>query len=495
MYLSCEKEGEFRLKYHWFRKNTCWGSNRVFKRLDLKKYSWGIRQLKESGQVHITADVLPDNAIAERQLMNATQVKSMMILPLFHGSHLMGFLGLASLGENIIWQEDQSALLNLVGGIVLNALDRQRIFQELKKSETDNCALVESIPDFMFRISSKGKILSVRNNNKNIGRIFKEGSSVGRDFVEMVPKNIAELFTTVIGQVLAQGELQKIEYDIVEDGVTWYREARVVPTRDHAVLVVVRDITDQKKTAEALANARDVIVNAQRMASLGVMAGSIAHEINQPLNSIKVSASGMLYLMQEGVTLATEDFQRELSRIVNETERINQVISKTCGIVREGLPYKGPMLIDGVLFRVVRLLKDQERFKDIKIDYQLVPQKAWIEANEVQIEQVLFHLLTNAAQALKEIDQQEKIIRIFVQVTDQVILSVVDNGPGLQQATLDKIFEPFFTTGRTAENMGLGLAIVQSIIYAYGGEIVAENNLGGGATFRVSFPLIKGLRA
>ena len=179
----------------------------------------------------------------------------------------------------------------------------------------------------------------------------------------------------------------------------------------------------------------------------------------------------------------------------NETERINQVISKTCGIVREGLPYKGPMLIDGVLFRVVRLLKDQERFKDIKIDYQLVPQKAWIEANEVQIEQVLFHLLTNAAQALKEIDQQEKIIRIFVQVTDQVILSVVDNGPGLQQATLDKIFEPFFTTGRTAENMGLGLAIVQSIIYAYGGEIVAENNLGGGATFRVSFPLIKGLRA
>ena len=244
-----------------------------------------------------------------------------------------------------------------------------------------------------------------------------------------------------------------------------------------------------------LQNARDVIVNAQRMASLGVMAGSIAHEINQPLNSVKVSASGMLYLMQKGVILSTEDLQRELSRIVHETERIDQVISKTCGIVREGVPYKGPMLIDGVLFRVLTLIKDQELFKDIKIDYQLVAQKAWIEGNETQIEQVLFHLLTNAAQALKEIDQQEKIIWISIEVADQVILSVADNGPGLKESTLDKIFEPFFTTGRTAENMGLGLAIVQSIIYACDGEIIAENNLGGGATFRVSFPRIEDLRA
>ena len=96
---------------------------------------------------------------------------------------------------------------------------------------------------------------------------------------------------------------------------------------------------------------------------------------------------------------------------------------------------------------------------------------------------------------MKEIDQQEKIIWISIEVADQVILSVADNGPGLKESTLDKIFEPFFTTGRTAENMGLGLAIVQSIIYACDGEIIAENNLGGGATFRVSFPLIEDLRA
>lgn len=492
LYLSCEKERGFRLKYHWCQKNTHWGNNKAFKRLDFDKYSWGIRQLKKTGQVHIDADSLSDEGMAEYQLMNAGQVKSIMIVPMLHDSHLIGFLGLASLGKKAIWQKEQAALMKVVGEIVLNALDRQRIFQELRKSETENRALVESIPDLMLRISSKGRILRVRNDDKNISRRLKRPQCLGRDFAEMVPEPIAELFSTVMAQALARGEVQKIEYDIVDKGVTRYHEARIVPTRDNAVLAVIRDITDQKKTAEALANTRDVIVNAQRMASLGVMAGSIAHEINQPLNSIKLSASGMLYLIQEGVILSTEDFQRELTRIVHETERINQVISKTCRIVREGVSYKGPMLVDRVLFRVLTLLKDQELFKDIKIEYQLVPHKAWIEGNETQIEQVLFHLLTNAAQALKKTGQQEKIIRISVQVAERAIVSVVDNGPGLEGTAVDKIFEPFFTTSKTAENMGLGLAIVQSIIYAYDGDIIAENNQGGGATFRVSFPLLEG---
>lgn len=494
VYLSSKKQCGFRLKYHWLRRDTCWGSNRIYKQLDFKKYPWMIRQFKESRQVHIATETLPDEAIFERQLMNAMQVKSMILLPMFHGSQPIGFLGLASLAENTSWQDDQVALLKVVSRIVFNALNRQRIFQELRKSETDNRALVESIPDLMLRISSKGRVLSVRNDNKSIATIFKGAPCVGRDFMDIVPSNIAELFSTAIAQALGRDQLQKIEYDIVDKGVTRYYEARFVPTRDNAVLAVIRDITEQKKTAEALANARDAIVNAQRMASLGVMAGSIAHEINQPLNSIKVSASGMLYLIQEGIILSTEDFQRELSRIVHETERIDQVISKTCGIVREGSSYKGPMLIDEVLSRVLTLVKDQELFKDIKIDYQLVPQEAWIEGNETQIEQVLFHLLTNAAQALKDIDQQEKVIRISVQVADQVMLSVADNGPGLKGTTLDKIFEPFFTTGKTRGNMGLGLAIVQSIIYAYGGEISAENSLSGGANFKLSFPLLNDVR-
>lgn len=312
--------------------------------------------------------------------------------------------------------------------------------------------------------------------------------------------------TILGGQVLTnipnEAKYRKIASEIGVDGDDYIEAVKEIKPlsrqRIESAANVLFDVANSmSKTAyqqRKLQNARNVIVNAQRMASLGVMVGSIAHEINQPLNSIKVSASGMLYLIQKGVLLRTEDFQRELSRIVHETERIDQVISKTCCIVREGVPYKGPMLIDGVLCRVLTLLKDQELFKDIKIDHQIVPQKAWIEGNETQIEQVLFHLLTNAAQALKNIDQQEKVIWISVQVADQVILSVVDNGPGLERSTLDKIFEPFFTTSRAAENMGLGLAIVQSIIYAYGGEISAENNLGGGATFKVQFPLIKDLR-
>lgn len=167
-----------------------------------------------------------------------------------------------------------------------------------------------------------------------------------------------------------------------------------------------RTIADayQETMEDEIKRHQDAIGNAQRMASLGVMAGSIAHEINQPLNSIKISASGLLYLMEQGTTLSTEDYQREL----------------------------------------------------------------------------------------EDTDSPEKTIQIDLQVADQVIISVADNGPGVEQSTLDKIFDLFYKTGRTTENMGLGLAIVQSIMYAHGGEIIAETNQAGGATFRLSFPLLDG---
>lgn len=496
VYLSCENEKEFRLKYYWYRERTYWQSGTGVSRLEFEKYSWVIQRLKESGQIHIDADTLPDDAIAERQLMNAAQLKSMLLIPMISDSHLIGFLGLASLSENkIIWQEGQAALMKVVIGLVISAVERQRIFQELRKSETDNRALVESIPDIMLRFSSKGRVLSARIDNKNISSIFGGTQLVGRTMENVAPSKIAELFTGAITQAVAKGELQKIEYDIIDNTVTRYREARIVPTRDNTVLAVIRDITEQKKAAETLTNARDVIANAQRMASLGVMAGSIAHEINQPLNSIKVSASGMLYLMQNGVRFRPEDLWRELSRIVDETERINQVISNKCGLVREGLLSRERVLLDDVLPKVLAWITEQDIFKDIKINFRLAPQKTWIVCAKTQIEQILVHLLTNAAQALEDIDQQDKIISISVQVADMVILSVADNGPGVEAASIEKIFEPFFTTGRAVGNMGLGLAIVQSITYACGGEIIAENNLGGGATFRVSFPLIEDLRA
>ena len=367
-------------------------------------------------------------------------------------------------------------------------VEKQRIFQELSNSEADNRALVEAIPDGLLRISAQGEVLGAKLDNKKISSSFTEKQLIGRNLIAIIPDCMKELFTTTVAQALATGELQKKEYEIVNDGITWYREARIVPTRDDAIVAVIRDITEQKKAEGELVTMRDAMMNAQRMALLGVVAGSIAHDINQPLNSIQVSASGLLYLMKNGINISAEDYQRELSRIVNEGRRIDNVISKTLDIVRGVINYKEPLLMDEVLNSVLALIKEQELFKNIKIDVQIAPQQAWIAGNHEQIDQALLHILTNAGQALQDKQLQEKVIHISIQVADQVRLSVADNGPGLDTAIIDKLFEPFFTTGRTKQNMGLGLPIVQSIVYAHGGEIIAENNQEGGATFRVSFP-------
>lgn len=489
VYLSFEKECEFRLKYYWRSENTCWDRIEGVNRLEFEKYPWVIQQLKEAGQVYLDTDHLPHDAAAEVQMMNNAQIKSMMLFPMTHGSDVIGFLGFANIGEQINWQEDQAALVKVIGELILNAVERHRIFQELSNSEADNRALVEAIPDGLLRISAQGRVVSAKLDNKKISSIFDEKQLISHNFASVIPHAIMELFSAAIVQAIVKGELQKFEYNIVNQGTTLYREVRIVPIRDHAVVAVVRDITEQKKAAEELIAMRDAIVNAQRMAALGVMAGSIAHEINQPLNSIEVSASGLLYLMKKGINLSTEDFQRELSRIVSEAKRIDHVISKTLDIVKRGASYKELLLIDEVLFRVLTLIKDQELFKNVRISVQLSLQKGCIAGNQAQIDEVLLHLLANAGQALQD-NQGEKVICISVQVADTVIITVTDNGPGLQPAALEKIFEPFFTTGKTEQNMGLGLPIVQSIMYAHNGEVSAENVQGGGAAFRLSFPRV-----
>lgn len=383
-----------------------------------------------------------------------------------------------------------NTIKNTVNLLKKNEATLESKILELSRSEIYNRALVESIPDGLLCLSSEGKVLSAKVDKKTIASIFKETEIIDQYLAAVIPSEIALLFSQAIGEALATGKMQKMEYKVNNHGTTRYREVRMVPMIDHTVLAVIRDITEQKKAAEALEKIRDEIVNAQRMASLGIMAGSIAHEINQPLNSIKVSASGMLYLMDNEVLLSKEDLEREFSRIVSESERINYVINKTRNLIREGLTSKVPLLMDEVLSRVLTLIKEQELFKSVKIECNLDPKQAWMAGNQAQIEQVLFYLLTNAGQALKEKEQQDKVITITLKVGEQITLMIADNGPGLKNKMIDEIFEPFYTTKRTEENLGLGLAIVKSITYAHGGEIVAENNSDGGATFKVNFPLL-----
>ncbi len=261
-----------------------------------------------------------------------------------------------------------------------------------------------------------------------------------------------------------------------------------------------RDITErlemqqaQRQARHEAENARAIIAKAQRMASLGIMAGNIAHEINQPLNTIKIAASGLAYFQQANIPVAKEYLSQELERIVQETDRISRIVTKTRKLVRMDTAVTAPLIsVNRTIDSAITLVEDQQIYKGIHIERNLSPGEALIACDTHQLEQIIVNLLNNAAQALQTVKRRDKIITVAASLSDdKTHITVSDNGPGIEPDSLQHIFEPFFSTNTRKDNMGLGLTIVHSIVSAYRGKVTAENNPDGGASFRLIFPAAK----
>lgn len=346
-------------------------------------------------------------------------------------------------------------------------------------SEADDYALLDALPDLFFRVSRNGIILE---GEFGFFRCLTN-NFVGKHLREIFPSEAAEILITAIEHAFVENEVQTREFELEIESKKESWEARIIALNSKEALLVVHDITDSMIIKRSLTEARLELANLQKTAALGVMAGNIAHEVNQPLNSIKVAASGLLYLFNKGITVLPAQINHELERILQEVDRVDQVIIKTRQLVHNVAPQKVPLEFNAIIKQVLLRVKDEKEFEGIEFVFNSATPPAWIEGDELQMEQVLLNLLSNAAHALAK--QEEKKVLISVEVNGKVGLTIADNGPGLPEKLKESLFEPFITEGKNPGNLGLGLSIVKSILNAYGGEITAGDMPGGGAVFHI----------
>jgi len=259
---------------------------------------------------------------------------------------------------------------------------------------------------------------------------------------------------------------------------------RVELAGDSCVIIVSRDITDRKHAEEATRN----LAHASRLAVLGELTASIAHEINQPLGAILSNAETAETLL-ESDTPPLEELRKILADIRNDDVRASETIHHIRMLTRKRAMQMEPLDVNDVGSDVVRLVAADARRRNVLLRTEFARGPITVLGDRVHLQQLLMNLLLNAMEAMSDTPEGERYLCIRTKVKENrtAETSVIDSGRGIPADQVPRLFESFFTTKETG--MGLGLAIVRSIIHAHLGQIHAQNNPDGGATFRFDLPL------
>jgi len=242
----------------------------------------------------------------------------------------------------------------------------------------------------------------------------------------------------------------------------------------------VLDITDRKELEEK----NRALAHVQRLAIMGELSAAVAHELRQPSAAIMSNAEAALVLLERGEA-PLDEIREIVTDIRSANQRANEVLGHIRDFVRNRETAKQPIDLNTVVSDVLLLVTGDAQRRRIQVRTDLDEGLPLVVGNRTQIEQVLLNLVVNGMDAMLETDQEKRKLTIRTSKPNddaRVEVAVVDLGSGIATANLPRLFESFFTT--RADGMGLGLSIARSIVESHGGRIWADNNPGGGATFR-----------
>jgi C4-dicarboxylate-specific signal transduction histidine kinase len=249
-----------------------------------------------------------------------------------------------------------------------------------------------------------------------------------------------------------------------------------------------QDVTDQRRAEAAAQKSRDEMAHQNRVAALGELATSLAHELNQPLAAILMnSQAGSRFLNGHPPNLARVGDC--LNSIAFDGERAGEVIKRLRGLLKKGESQASLVDVNEVVSDTLRLVGHDALLRQVSVRFEPLPSLPPVLGDRIQLYQVVLNLILNGLDAVAERPAGNRWVLVRTAEADGggVELTVEDSGKGITEGDLTRVFEPFFTTKRTG--LGIGLSISRSIVEAHGGRIWAENSAGRGAIFRCVWPV------
>lgn len=423
---------------------------------------------------------------------------AILSLPLMTEGRTVGMLTLYSVNRDDFDEEDVRLMGNLARNVSYGIgmqrvqFERGRAERELKESEARYRVLVETAPDAIL-VHTQGVIIFSNHSADDLFRAGPGLSLMGRRIGDLIHKDatLSEDFSRIEG---ADGATTMVEAHLARlDGSGFVAEVTFSPIVFHGVharQMIVRDITERKQVHAQL-------VQTAKLATLGEMAASMAHELSQPLNIMRMAAEGALMLI--GREKASQDYQvKQFAMIAAQAGRMAEIIDHIRIFSRKDSGAVELFDARATLQLAIELMTPQLSSDDIRIETMLPVGAVYpVMGRPVQLEQVVVNLLSNAADAIKEVrartgETRPGLVTLTATVEhhSKLKLTITDNGSGIAEEDLDRIFDPFFTTKEVGRGTGLGLSVSFGIIASMGGRLSADPTpLGAGASFSIILPL------
>ena len=370
----------------------------------------------------------------------------------------------------------------------INALKQTE--QALQMREQELLGIIETIPSMLWSTSPTGE--PTHNSQRlleYVGASFEE--FVNRGWVRFIHPDDQEESAKAFFRAIETGE----SYNVISrirrgDGEYRWHQIKGEPLRDpHGKIIqwygLSIDIDDRKRAEDHLRDTRDKLAKASRLATVAELAGSIAHELTQPLTSILANAQAAKRWLNAAPSNVRE-VDSSIDRTIRDARAADERMQHIRALFKQKSFVKKDVKLPDILNEVVRIVQEDPEKRAVPVECHFDESLPAIPVDQIQIQQVFINLIVNAIEA-SEGQRVAPLVTLRAAVTDsdRVLVQVIDNGPGVHDP--DRIFDAFMTTKE--KGMGIGLAVSRSIVEAHGGRLWAENNKTRGATFNVTLPL------
>ena len=376
-------------------------------------------------------------------------------------------------------KDDYGSVTHFIA-VKYDVTDREKDAQALRQSEARQRALLDAMPDLMFRAHRDGTYLDYHAPNSN-QLLLTPDQFLGHKITDVLPPDLAQTSMHYIDQTLRTGKLVRFEYSVMLDGRPLHFEARMIPAGPDEILTIVRDITRQRKLQD---QALELALEKERADLLRQFVQNASHELRTPLTSINTN----LYLISN--VIDEEKRQAYIERSQKQIMRLTHLIDMILSMTRldSGIPFLFEKTdMNDLVAQLVSGLEGIFSEKGGVIQFTPDPMLPTWRVDKGWLQQALRHLLDNAIRFSP--NGGLIALRTYMQA-GEVVVEISDSGVGISEQALPRVFERFWRQdeARTTPGFGLGLSIAQKIAENHNGRIEVESEVGQGSQFRILLP-------
>jgi PAS domain S-box-containing protein len=447
-----------------------------------------IGMIAQERKPHLTNDVLNDPRISDRAWAEKEGMASFAGYPLSVGDRTIGVLAMFS--RKPVTPETTETLAS-GADLIAQGIERKHAEDKLRDSERGLRQLTETIPQMLWSAEADGAIDYCNQRVLDYTGLSPEQVR-GEGWMKSVHRDDIGKMEHAWRSAVSTGKPFQYEFRgrrAADNAYRWCISS-ALPLRDREGRVIkwfgsVVDLHDWKEALQALQVTQTELARVSRLTTMGELAASIAHEVNQPLTAVTNNSNACLRLLAAD-NLKPEVLRRALEEIVADGNRASAVVARIRGFIKKEPAEKNRLDINDVIQEVLALA-DRELYENrVRLERQLTKALPSVLADRVQIQQVLLNLIMNGIEAMAAVTNRPRSLCMQSRVDESgdVLVAVRDSGTGLSSEA--HLFTPFFTT--KANGMGMGLSISRSLVESHGGRLWAAPNSPHGAVFYFTLP-------